>query len=77
MHELKNGNNMRTTIDIPEELMKEAMRVTKSPTKTALIKNALYNIIQKNKINALKNYKGKIDLDIDLHVVRNRNENFS
>ena len=77
MHELKNGNNMRTTIDIPEELMKEAMRVTKSLTKTALIKNALYNIIQKNKIKSLKNYKGKIDLDIDLHVVRNRNENFS
>lgn len=68
---------MRTTIDIPEELINEAMRVTKSPTKTALIKNALYNIIQKNKIKSLKNYKGKIDLDIDLHVVRNRNENFS
>lgn len=77
MHELKNRNNMRTTIDIPEELINEAMRVTKSPTKTALIKNALYNIIQKNKIKSLKNYKGKIDLDIDLHVVRNRNENFS
>jgi hypothetical protein len=29
--------------------MKEAMRVTKSSTKTELIKNALFNIIQKNK----------------------------
>ncbi len=59
---------MRTTIDIPEDLINEAMRVTKSPTKTALIKNALYNIIQKNKIKSLKNYKGKIDLDIDLNT---------
>ena len=53
---------MRTTIDIPEDLIKEAMRVTKAPTKTALIKSALTNIIQKNKIKSLKNYKGKIDI---------------
>lgn len=65
---------MRTTIDIPEELINEAMRITKSSTKTELIKNALYDIIQKNKIRALKNYKGKIDLDIDLNSVRNRDE---
>ncbi len=63
---------MRTTIDIPEDLINEAMRVTQSPTKTELIKNALYNIIQKNKIKSLKNYKGKIDLNIDLNVVRDR-----
>ena len=63
---------MRTTIDIPEDLINEAMRVTQSPTKTELIKNALYNIIQQNKIKSLKNYKGKIDLNIDLNVVRDR-----
>ena len=63
---------MRTTIDIPEDLINEAMRVTQSPTKTELIKNALYNIIQKNKIKSLKNYKGKIDFNIDLNVVRDR-----
>ena len=64
---------MRTTIDIPEDLMNEAMRITKSPTKTELIKIALFNIIQKNKIQLLKNYKGKVDLDIDLSALRNRN----
>ncbi len=68
---------MRTTIDIPEDLVNEAMRVTKSKTKTELIKNALYNIIQKHKIKSLKNYKGKIDLDIDLDSIRNRDEYFS
>jgi hypothetical protein len=67
---------MRTTLDIPEDLIKEAMRITKSPTRTALIKNALYNIIQKNKIAALKRYKGKVDLEIDLNSVRERNEHF-
>ena len=32
---------MKTTIDIPEDLINEAMRVTQSPTKTELIKNAI------------------------------------
>jgi Arc/MetJ family transcription regulator len=68
---------MRTTLDIPEELINEAMKITKSPTKTELIKTALHNIIQKNKIKSLKNYKGKIDLDINLDVLRARNANLS
>ena len=65
---------MRTTIDIPEELMKEAMKVTNSSTKTELIKIALKNIIQKNKIKSLKKYKGKIDLSNDLNIIRSRSE---
>ena len=65
---------MRTTIDIPEDLIREAMKVTKAPIKTALIKSALNDIIQKNKIKSLKNYKGKIDIEIDLNSIRDRNE---
>ena len=68
---------MRTTIDIPEDLISEAMKVTNSPTKTQLIKIALYNIIQKNKIKSIKNFKGKIDFDLDLNRLRARNENIS
>lgn len=64
---------MRTTIDIPEDLIKEAMRITKAPSKTELIRRALRNIIQKNSIKDLKNYRGKINLDIDLDVLRGRN----
>ncbi len=63
---------MKITIDIPEDLMNEAMRVTQARTKTALVKSALYNIIQKNKIKSLKNYKGKVDLNIDLNSARDR-----
>jgi len=63
---------MRTTLDIPESLMMEALKITKLPTKTALIKMALENIIQKNKISAIKSYKGKINLDINLDIMRNR-----
>ena len=65
---------MRFTIDIPEDFINEAMDITKSATKTELIKMALSNIIQKNKIKTLKSFKGKIDLDINLDTLRNRNE---
>ncbi len=63
---------MKITIEIPEDLMNEAVRVTQARTKTALFKSALYNIIQKNKIKSLKNYKGKVDLNIDLNSARDR-----
>jgi hypothetical protein len=37
-----------------------------------LIKTALQNLIQKEKIKDLKRYFGKVNLDIDLSVLRNR-----
>ena len=63
---------MRTTLDLPETLIEEAMVLTNSQTKTELIKKALVNLIQKEKIKDLKNYYGKLDLDIDLNVLRKR-----
>ena len=63
---------MRTTLDIPENLINEALKITKSKSKTELIKLALENIIQKNKLKNIKKFKGKIDLDIDLASLRER-----
>jgi len=63
---------MRTTLDIPETLINEALKITQSRTKTELIKLALENIIQKNKITDLKKFKGKLDLNIDLNSLRKR-----
>ena len=63
---------MRTTINLPEDLVREAMEVTHSKTKTDLIKAALINMIQKERILELKNYFGKVDLDIDLDSLRKR-----
>jgi Arc/MetJ family transcription regulator len=63
---------MRTTLDLPEDLIAEAMRVTKIATKTALIKTALANLITKERIKDLKKYYGRIDLDINLDVLRKR-----
>ena len=55
---------MRTTLDLPEELLHEAMKRMKIKTKTKVIITALEELIRKNKISELKNYKGRVDLDI-------------
>jgi hypothetical protein len=63
---------MRTTLDLPEDLIAEAMKLTKIATKTDLIKTALVNLITKERIKDLKRYYGKIDFDINLDVLRKR-----
>ena len=63
---------MRTTLEIPDMLVSEAMSLTRISTKTELIKFALENLIQQQKIKDLSNYFGKINLDIDLNKLRNR-----
>ena len=63
---------MRTTLDIPESLMNEAMRLTHARTKTELIRVALVNLNQKEKIQGLKDYFGKVDLELNLDTLRDR-----
>jgi hypothetical protein len=63
---------MRTTLDLPEKLIEEAMALTHIQTKTDLIKTALQNLIQREKVKELANYYGKLDLDIDLDKLRKR-----
>jgi len=63
---------MRTTLDLPSSLIEEAMNLTHIKTKTELIKTALRNMVQQEKIHELKDYFGKVNLDIDLDVLRDR-----
>jgi len=63
---------MRTTLDLPESLIAEAMKITHTDTKTGVIVLALKELVRKSKISDLKKFKGKIDLDIDLDTVRGR-----
>jgi Arc/MetJ family transcription regulator len=63
---------MRTTLDLPQELLEEAMKATHLQTKTKVIITALEELIRKTKISELKQFKGKIDLDIDLNTIRGR-----
>jgi Arc/MetJ family transcription regulator len=63
---------MRTTLDLPEDLLAEAMKATNTETKTAVIVLALEELIRKSRIAGIKKYKGKVDLDIDLDQLRDR-----
>ncbi|MFT5657619.1 MAG: Arc/MetJ family transcription regulator [Gammaproteobacteria bacterium] len=66
--------HMRTTLDLPENLLNEAMKASHIDTKTGVIVKALEELVKKSKISALKKYKGKIDLEIDLDELRNRQQ---
>ncbi|MFA6143083.1 MAG: type II toxin-antitoxin system VapB family antitoxin [Candidatus Omnitrophota bacterium] len=63
---------MRTTLDIPDSLISEAMALTHISTKTDVIKTALQTLIQREKVRDLKKYFGKVDLAIDLDSLRDR-----
>lgn len=63
---------MRTTLDLPENLVSAAMKITGAKTKTGLIINALKEIIRKNRLQGLKRFRGKVDLSVDLDCLRKR-----
>lgn len=63
---------MRTTLDLPEDLLKKAMSLSQIKTKTQVITTALQEMIRKSEIADLKNFKSKVDLDIDLNTLRGR-----
>lgn len=63
---------MRTTLDLPEKLVDDAMKASQINTKTKVIIKALEELIRKSEISALKEFKGKVDLNIDMDAVRGR-----
>lgn len=63
---------MRTTIDLPQTLVEEAMKVSHQKTKTAVIVAALEDFVRKSKIQGLKKFRGRVNLDIDLDKLRKR-----
>ncbi len=63
---------MRTTLDLPKELVDRAMSITKAKTKTEAITIALENIIKQERISQLITYHGKVSLEIDLDTLRKR-----
>ncbi len=63
---------MRTTLDLPEKLVKEAMKASQQRSKTATIIVALQDLVRKNRLQQLKAFRGKVDIDLDLDHVRKR-----
>jgi Arc/MetJ family transcription regulator len=63
---------MRTTLNLPETLITEAIRLTNLKTKTEVIVFALENLVKNEKVKRIKKFKGKIKLEIDIDSLRKR-----
>jgi len=63
---------MRTTLDLPENLINNAMKITRCKTKTELFKIALENIIRRNQVSKIINYHGKVELNLNIKKMRER-----
>ena len=63
---------MRTTLDLPEELVEEARRLLGFKSKTDTVVVSLRELIRRRRIDELKELAGKIDLKIDLPESRRR-----
>jgi Arc/MetJ family transcription regulator len=68
------GGSMKTTIDLNEALLTEAMKWTGETTKTATINVALKQVVEFKKRKRLIEFAGKMNLDVDLDITRKRNE---
>jgi Arc/MetJ family transcription regulator len=63
---------MRTTLDIPAELIEEARRVLGFKSKTDTVVLSLQELIRRKRIEELKSMMGAVKLDIQLPESRRR-----
>jgi Arc/MetJ family transcription regulator len=61
---------MRTNIEIDEDLITEAMKVTGHKTKKATVEEGLKLIIQLNQQSKIKKLRGKLTWEGDLEKMR-------
>jgi Arc/MetJ family transcription regulator len=66
------GGTMRTTLDLNELLLDEAMKITGEKTKTSIIHRALSDLVRREKTMKLLDFAGKVDISIDLDISRGR-----
>jgi len=63
---------MRTTLDIPEDLLEEARQLVTFKSKTDTIILALQELIRSRKREQLRELKGKIAVEVDIASSRRR-----
>jgi len=68
---------MKTLIDIDETLLKEAMKLSKAPTKKETIQRALSELVKVCRRQSLKSLAGSGLLDLDhVELRKNRRQNW-
>lgn len=63
---------MRTTLDLPEELIEEARKLLGFKSKTDTVVVSLQELIRTKRIEHLKNLAGQLELEIDIPKSRGR-----
>jgi hypothetical protein len=63
---------MRTTLDLPEELIDEARRLLGFKSKTDTVVLSLKEMIRRKRIEELKELMGSVRLEIDIDRSRRR-----
>ena len=63
---------MRTTLDIPEDLLNDAQTSLGFRSKTDTVIMALRNLVRQHRLDELKGLMGKVRLDIDIPRSRRR-----
>jgi len=61
---------MRTTMDLPEDLLEEAKSISGTRSKTAAVILALKDYIDRKKIDSLRKLRGSIAIERDLTTLR-------
>ena len=61
---------MRTTMDLPEDLLDEAKSLSGTRSKTAAVILALKDYIDRKKIDSLRKLRGSIHVEHDLTTLR-------
>lgn len=63
---------MRTTLILPEDLIKELMKETGETSKTRLVRRSLEEMLKRVRRENLKRLRGQVQLDLDLDSVRRK-----
>jgi len=63
---------MRTTLDLPEELVEQARKALGFKSKTDTVVLALREVVRRSRLDELKDLLGRVDLQIDIPASRRR-----
>ena len=63
---------MRTTLNLPASLVDEAVKLSHQKTKTGAIVAALEAYVRSRRLLRLKQFRGRVDLNIDFDDLRDR-----
>ena len=65
-------HRMRTTLDLPEQLVDDAREVLGFKSKTDTVVYALREVVRRGHVEGLKALFGKVHIDLDLDKARGR-----